>query len=210
MRCSALCPAVMLASALVLSCDQPNLSEPNNTLSPSLRTEQNPDGPGAFAIHVPEASLLIVDGDPAPGLTVLVGATFAEHLHFCETGEPPFPMDRLLVFRPDGSVMTRVQGAQVPLLVWQTTIPTIDPGAEICDPAFLALPRLEGTAQFLEKDTDVFVSGNRTDSYSEKIVGQVSSDAGERFRFLGKAHALVLRNGELRFTFNLSLRPIGQ
>jgi hypothetical protein len=201
---------VVLASTLVLSCDQTNPSEPANTLSPSYRTEQNPQGPGAFAIHIPEASFVTFDPDPAPGLTALVGATFAEHLLFCETGEPPFPMDRLLVFRPDGSIMTRVQGAQVPLVIWQTAIPGINILAEICDPAFLALPRLEGTAQFLEKDTDVLVSGNRTDAYSNKIVGQVSSDAGERFKFLGKNYIVILRNGELRQTFDLSLRHIGQ
>jgi hypothetical protein len=203
-------PTITLACALVLSCDQTNPSEHTSAVSASFRTEQNPDGPGAFAIHIPEASFVTFDPDPAPGLTVLVGATFAEHLEFCETGEPPFPMDRLLVFRPDGSIMTRVQGAQVPLIIWQMAIPGIDFIAEICDPALLALPRLEGTAQFLEKDTDVLVSGNRTDSYSNRIVGQVSSDAGERFHFLGKHKILILRDGELRQTFDLSLKPIGQ
>jgi hypothetical protein len=202
----------MLATALVLGCgEQPTPSEPGTSPRPSFRTEQNPDGPGAFAIHIPEASFL-AGGDPDnPELTVLAGATFAEHVHFCETGEPPFPMDRLLVFRPDGSIMTRVQGAQVPLVIWQTAPnPTGDPFADVCTEEFLALPHLDGTGQFLDVDNDLTGSGNRGNAFGFRIVGQVSSEAGDRFHFLGKSHEVILRSGQSRSTFELTLRPIGQ
>ena len=195
----------------VIGCgEQPATSEPANSSPPAFRTEQNPDGPGAFAIHILEASFVDGESDPAPGLTVHVGATYAEHLHFCETGEPPFPMDRLLVFRPDGSIKTRVQGAQVPLLVWQTAIPFIDFIAEICDPAFLALPHLEGTAQFMDRDNDLTGSGNRGNPFGFRIVGQVTSEAGDRFRFLDKFHSVIPQGGEQRTTHDLQLEPIGQ
>jgi hypothetical protein len=211
MQRSLLVPMGMLSAALALGCsDQPTPSEPANTPRPSFRTEHNPDGPGAFAIHIPEASFVNTDPDPAPGLTAIIGATYAQHLEFCETGEPPFPMDRLLVFRPDGSVKTRVQGAQVPLLVWQTAIPFIDYLAEICDPAFLALPHLEGTGQFLDRDSDLFFSANRADAWGFRIVGQASSEAGDRFHFLGKFRGLALRSGETRYAVDFQLNAIGQ
>jgi hypothetical protein len=119
-------------------------------------------------------------------------------------------MDRLLVFRPDGSIKTRVKGAKVPLLVWQTAIPFIDPLAEICSEAFLALPHLDGTGQFLQRDNDVLVSGSRANAFGYSIVGQVSSEAGELFHFLGKFRGLILRNGESRSTIDFQLKQIGQ
>ena len=114
MHRSFLFPAAVLAGALAPGCGDPTPSEPGDTPRPSFRTEQNPEGPGAFVEIVPEAFFLAFDPDPAPGLTVIMGGTFAELLEFCATGEPPFPVRRLLVFRPDGSVMTTVQGAQLP------------------------------------------------------------------------------------------------
>jgi hypothetical protein len=203
--------AAALAAALALGCgEQPNPAEPASGPQGSFRTAQNPDGPGAFAEHIPEGGYFATTDDPAPGLTIIVGTTFAQHLEFCETGELPLPLDRLLVTRPDGSVKTRVQGANVPLVVWQTAIPAIDVPAELCDPAFLALPHLEGTAQFLDRDNDLFGSGNRANAFGTRIVGQVRSDAGERFRFLGLIRTVILRSGEPRATrFDLSLQPIG-
>jgi hypothetical protein len=140
---------------------------------------------------------------------MIVGETFAEHLQTCATGEPPFPVRRLLVFRPDGSVMTTVQGAQLPLLVWEATLGP-DVPAEICTDAFLETPHLEGTAHFSLHDNDLFTSGERANAAGWQINGQVSSEAGERFLFSGKFHIVILRNGEERsFTFDLQLKPIG-
>jgi hypothetical protein len=202
--------AAALASPLALGCgEQPNPTEPASSPHTSFRTAHNPDGPGAFAEHIPEGGYFATTDDPAP-LTVIVGTTFAQHLEFCETGELPLPLDRLLVTRPDGSVKTRVQGANVPLVVWQTAIPGINAAAELCDPAFLALPHLEGTGQFLDRDNDLFGSGNRGNAFGTRIVGEVRSDAGERFRFLGLIRTVILPSGEPRATrFDLSLQPIG-
>jgi hypothetical protein len=203
----------LLGCALVFACgDQSLVTEPAGPSEPSFRTEQSPEGPGAFAVHVPEASFITAGFEPEPGLTALIGATYADHLHFCETGEPPFPMDRLLVFRPDGSIMTRVQGAQVPLVVWQTAPLTFtgDILADTCTEEFLALPHLEGTGQFLDRDNDLTGSGNRGNAFGTRIVGQVSSESGDRFHFMSKGRSLILPSGERRDFFEIELRPIGQ
>src|SRR5687768_10674695 len=103
MRRSILTPAAALVAAVTLSCgEQPGPLDSPDTSPPSFRTEQNPEGPGAFAIHVPEGFFGTFDDDPAPGLTTVVGITFAELVQFCATGEFPTILDRLLVFRPDG------------------------------------------------------------------------------------------------------------
>jgi hypothetical protein len=69
---------------------------------------------------------------------------------------------------------------------------------------------LEGTGQFHDKDNDLLGSGNRGNAFGPHFVGQVTSEAGDRFHFLGLFHVVVLRSGEVRVDrFELSLRPIG-
>lgn len=201
--------SIPIVCALVFACvDNPTPADPAGPSVPSFRTGQNPDGPGAFVVNVPEAFFVAIDPDPAPGLTVIMGATLGELLEFCATGEPPFPARRHLVFRPDSSVMTTVRGTQLPLLVWETAIP-VPP--EICDAAFLETPHLEGIGQFSQHDNDLFTTGNRANAAGLQIRGHVSSEDGERFLFSGKFHIVLLRNGEQRGgTFDLQLKPIGQ
>jgi hypothetical protein len=211
MHRSLLLPIGALAGALALGCaDQPTPSEPAGASRPSFRTEQNPEGPGAFVVIVPEASFVVFETEPAPGITAIVGTTFAEHLQFCATGEPPFPVRRLLVFRPDGSVMTTVHGQQLPILVWQTGLPGIDILAEICGEALLETPHLEGTAQFTAHDNDVFTTGNRANAGGFQINAHVSSETGERFIFAGKFHGVINKTHNKCCSFDLELKPIGQ
>jgi hypothetical protein len=201
----------LLGCALVFACgDQSRITEPAGPTAPSFRTAQNPDGPGAFVAIVEEAYLITMDPEPAPGIVAIVGATFAEHLEFCATGEPVRPFRRLLVFRPDGSVMTTVRGAQVPILVWETTIPFVDPLAEICTDAFLETPHLTGTGNFSSHDNDLFTTGNRANAAGSRITGKVSSESGERFLFSSKFHIVIFRNGDQRLTFDIQLKPLGQ
>jgi hypothetical protein len=69
---------------------------------------------------------------------------------------------------------------------------------------------LEGTGQFHDKDKDLLGSGNRGNAFGPHFVGQVTSEAGDRFHILGQIHVVVDRNGEVRVNrFDLSLRPIG-
>jgi hypothetical protein len=205
MRHSLLTPAAAVVAALALGCgEQPSPAEPADASHASFRTEQNPDGPGAFATHVPEGFFIAGDAN----LSAVVGISFADLVQLC-AGELPFPpdgfLDRFLVFRPDGSIKSWVKGRSVPIVVWQTS--AFD---DICAEGLLAFPHLEGTGQFHDKDNDLLGSGNRGNAFGPHFVGQVTSEAGDRFHFLGQFHVVVLRSGEVRVDrFELSLRPIG-
>jgi hypothetical protein len=66
-----LLPAAALTGALALGCaDQPTPSEPADASQPSFRTEQNPQGPGAFIIRGQQGAVFGVDLDD--GLSALV------------------------------------------------------------------------------------------------------------------------------------------
>jgi hypothetical protein len=211
MRRSLHCSTVALAGVLALGCaDRPTPSEPADSSRPSFRTERNPDGPGAFVVIIPEAFGGISGDASGPPLTATFGVTFAELLAFCDTGEPP-PLDlrRLFVFRPDGSIMSTIGGARLPLLVWPTAVPAGEEGG-VCNEAFLQLPHLEGTGHFTQHDNDVTTSGDRANAAGFRINGQVSSAGGERFLFSGEFHVVILRSGEIRSSrFDLALKPIG-
>ena len=211
MRRSLLFTTTALASVLVLGCaDQPTPSEPSDSSRPSFRTEQNPEGPGAFVVILPEAFGGVSNAPNDSPVTVTFGATFAEVLTFCKTGElPPLNLRRLLLFRPDGSIMTTIGGVQLPLLVWQIGVPAPEEGG-ICNEAFLQSPHLEGTGHFIQHDNDLTTTGNRANAAGFQINGQVSSKAGERFLFSGEFHVVILRSSEIQsFTFDFELKPIG-
>jgi hypothetical protein len=216
MRHSLFLPAATLASALLLGCGgEPVPSEPAN-LRPSFRTEQNPDGPGAFVIIGPEFAFF--ESDPAvvappPNYTLMIGWTLPELLDFCATGEPTLSdIQRLLVFRPHGTeelpdLHTIFHGAQLPLLVWDTAIPFIDPFGELCDLAENH-PHMEGTGQVISTDNDVFVTGNRADAFHTLVNGQVTSESGDRFRVSARFRGNVLPSGEVRLIFDFDLDQI--
>jgi hypothetical protein len=211
MRRSLLFSTVALAGALALGCaDQPTPSAPSDGSRPSFRTEQSPEGPGAFVVITPEAFGGISEDLDGPPLTATFGATFDELVEFCETGEqPPLTLRRLFLFRPDGSIMSTIGGAQLPLLVWQLPLPAGEEGG-VCSEAFLAGSHLEGTGHFIQHDNDVTTTGNRANAAGFQISGQVSSEAGERFLFSGEFHVVILRSGEIRGSrFDLELKPVG-
>jgi hypothetical protein len=179
----------LLAGALVLGCnDQSTPSEPRTSPAPSFRTEQNPDGAGAFVIHDEQGAFFFVDEDS--GLSVLIGWTFAELNLFCATGEITIgSLNEVLVSRPDESRKDLIHTAQVPLLVWQTA------SGDLCG-ALLELPHLTGTGQGSITDNDRFTSGNRTNAAHVGVHGQVTSETGELFQLLGNWHAMILRGSD--------------
>ena len=207
-------PAAALTGALVLTCaNQPAPSELADAFPPSLRTERNPEGPGALVIRSAFGSWLTSDPDPAPGLTALVGWTFAELAQVCVGGEQPPRIEDLTVVRPHGTAELPdlhqvLRSGQVPLLVWQATIPFINPGAEVCG-TLLGLPHLTGTGHFIRTDNDLVTTGTRANAAHEGIAGTVTSETGERFRFSGKFHILIHPSGDERVSFDLGLKPIG-
>jgi hypothetical protein len=56
----------------------------------------------------------------------------------------------------------------------------------------------------------MFTTGNRAEAAHALVRGQAASEAGERFLFSGNFHAVILRNGEERFTVYFKLKPIGK
>ena len=195
----------VLAGALVLGCnDQSIPSEPSTSPAPSFRTEQNPDGPGAFVVHFEEGALGFVDDDPAPGLTILIGWTLEELNLFCTIEEITRGSLKVkLVFRPDGSIIQQVHGANIPLLVWES-----DTG-DIC--ALRQEPHYTGTGQVSATDNDLLTSGNRTNAAHVGIHGRVTSETGERFQLLGQWHAKILRGTtEQVDRSDFRLVPLGQ
>ncbi len=206
----------VLALALGLACgDQPTPSEPAASPRPSFRTEQHPEGPGALVIRTPfGAFLTLSDPDPAPGLTALIGWTFPELEQVCAGGELPLgALEELTVIRPHGTAELPdlhlvLHGTQAPLLVWQTTIPLIDPFAELCG-ELPELPHLTGTGNITATVNDPFSTGTRGTARHTGIHGQVTSETGERFNFSEKFHDVLLPSGDLRITFDLQLKPIG-
>jgi hypothetical protein len=208
-----LLPTAALAGALALGCaDQPTPSEPAELSQPSFRTEQNPEGPGALVLRGQQGAFLTFS-DPDPGLTAIIGWTFAELEQFCATGEFPFRLEELIVLRPHGTEELPDQkdllhGARLPLLVWEATIPFIDPIAELCG-ELLPLPHLTGTGNITVTDNDRFTTGNRGNAGHQTIHGQVTSETGERFNFSSQFHAVLTKSGKFDLTFDLQLKPIG-
>lgn len=192
------------AFAFALGCGEPAglASDPlgGSSSKPSLRTEQNPEGSGAFVIHGEQGAFFSAEG----GLAMIIGWTFDELDLFCTTGEITIgSLRELLVTRPDGSVKASLHGTQIPLLVWQTE------NTDLCQ--VLDVPHLTGTGQFFASDNDFFVSGNRTESTVGGVHGQVVSEDGQRFRFTQEFHAVILRSGEVhKFVLDLELTPIGR
>jgi hypothetical protein len=209
MRRYLLAPSAALLAVIALGCSEQSgpLEAPNDS-HPSFRNQRSPEGPGALGIHVPEGFF----GTTDDGLTTVVGVTFAEVEQFCTTGDFPTILDRFLVFRPDGSIKTWVKGVSVPIVVWQAAPPPVTDNffANICADEFLALPHLEGTAQFHDSDNDLTGSGNRGNAFGPHIVGKLTSESGDRFKFLALIHTVLLRNGETRLErVDLRLRAIG-
>src|SRR3954468_6719699 len=177
MHCPLRTAAVLLAGALVLGCgDQPGPAEPASAAIPS------PDFDGSTVIHDEQGAFVFLD--PETGLSGVIGWTFAELELFCTTGEITIgALQEVLVFRPDESLHQQLHGAQIPLEVWQS------PSPDLC--AVLDEPHLTGSGQFMLTDSDVFVSGNRTDAAHLSLHGQVTSETGERFQALWNFHAKI-------------------
>ena len=191
------------AFAFMLGCAEPAgvASDPGqeSQTTPSLRTENNPEGFGALVIHAEQGAFLS-GGD---GLVMLIGWTLANLEKFCATGEITIgSLKELFVFRPDGSLKYGLRGARIPLLVWQTD------NFDICE--LVDLPHLTGTGNFFASDNDFNVSLNRTESTVGAVHGQVTSGDGQRFRFTQQFHAVILRTGEVhKFVLTNRLTPIG-
>jgi hypothetical protein len=111
--------------------------------------------------------------------------------------------------RPSFLWSSRLRASQSPMLVWEQSIPLIDPLAEQCNLA-LNVPHLEGTGQVNLADNDVFVTGTRANASHVVLNGQVTTASGDRYRVTGRFKSLILPGREQEATFDLDLTAIGQ
>jgi hypothetical protein len=169
--------------------DQGSPTEIAEPPRPNLRTSQNPEGPGSLVIRG-EGALAFIFPDPANGLTLTAGFTLETLAAFC--AREPFvgqPSTFQGVLRPDGTVTDLTKAKNVTLLVFVGN-------QDIC-----ALPPFAvGRGSFLNHDNDLFVSGNRTNSFGFRVVGQVTDVNGDRHQVSGSFHGVIDRGGELRIT----------
>jgi len=206
MQRSLMLPTAALASALALGCaDQPTPSEPADPLRASFRTEQNPEGRGAFIIRGEQGAVFVVD--PGSNLSALIGWTFAELGQVCAGGDFPTRLEEFFVVRPHSTPELAdlhyvLRGTRLPLLVWETA------SFDLCG-ELLLLPHLTGIGNYKRTDNDLFTTGTRGNAGHEGVQGQVTSEAGERFKFSEQFHGVINKTHNKCCRFELQLRPIG-
>ena len=185
--------AVMASTCMLVSACNDQSSPIESTLSEraDLRTAQNPDGPGAV-VGRGEGGLFFIFPDPAVGLIVTAGFTLENLAAFC--ARQPFVTEPSTiggVLRPDSSATDLTTAKKVTLLVF------LDDNQDVCDNLS---PMAAGKGNYVNNDNDLFVSGNRTNSFGFRVVGQVTDVNGERHRLSVSFHGLIYRDGELRIT----------
>jgi hypothetical protein len=185
---------IALATTLVLgglasACqDSSTVSEPADPPAPSLRTVNNPDGPGAFVIRFQDALGVAFSG-PDETLSVVTGVSLDQLAALC-AGESFTlePATDQLVFRPDGSIHQIFRAKGVTILVFAGAF------ADFCAEPPLAV----GTGNYTNTDNDVSISGNRANSFGFRLRGSVVDASGDRHHLLARYRAQVTRSGELR------------
>jgi hypothetical protein len=183
---------VALTGALVPACgDQTDPTDIDQAQPPSLRTDRNPEGPGAFVGKV-DGQLTFIFPDPASGLNVTAGFTPEALAAFC--ARQPFegqPSRIKGVVRPDSSFTDLTRARNVTLMVF------VDDNQDVCDgPAPFAI----GQGDFRNHDNDLFVSGLRGNSFGFRVVGQVTDVNGVRHHLSAAFHGIIYRDGSLRIT----------
>ena len=61
-------------------------------------------------------------------------------------------------------------------------------------------PIATGKGNYVNNDNDLFVSGNRTNSFRFRLTGHVTDVSGEAHRLSVAFHGLIYRDGDLRIT----------
>jgi hypothetical protein len=206
MRRLSLFPTAVLASALLVGCDeQPGPSEAATTPR-SFSTAENPDGPGAVVVRVEGLGIGFADRIPGTEFSYFIGFTLEEFAAACAQeefpGPPPGDAFDQVVLRPDESIQHLFRAIRAPLLAWN--VGTVD----FCS----APPFAVGTAQFISTDNDLTFSQRRTDAFGFRIHGTVTAlVGGQRYRLWQRLHVTALKTGEIVVsTEEFKFFPIGQ
>lgn len=184
-----------MCGALALACsDTPTFPSAREPVGPEFRTANNPNGPGALVIRFESALALFFSG-PDEEFSVIAGLTLTDLAALCAEEEFSFePIQGQDVIRPDGSVHEVNQG-RVTILVFEGAF------ADFC----AGPPFAVGRGRWTSTDNDLFVSGNRTNSFGFRLRGQVTEPDGERHHVLVKFHGLINRQGALRSTSDIKV-----
>jgi hypothetical protein len=185
---SLLIPTTVFTTALVLGCgEQPAPSEPATTPQPSLRTEQNPNGPGARVFRFNELFFWIIV-DFERGLTAVLGATPEEHIAACQSGLIPEEASWQDVVLPGGVIKRQVTGGEMGVTIWRAA------SGDICG-ELAAVPIFAGgTARVRYVDNDGEGSLTRGNAFGVRAHGTVTTLAtGEELDLLAKFQAVLFQ-----------------
>lgn len=201
---SFLMPASVLVGILALGCnDQPLPSDLGTPLSPSFRTENNPDGPGAF-VGRGEGGFFFADIIPNTEFSYLMAITLEEFAKLCANEEflaSPFSDQQVL--RPDESIHDLFRAKHLPLAAWNTGTHPRD---------FCSVPPFAvGTAQMIRRDTDLSFSANRADAFGFIIHGTARAlEGGQLYHLWQRLRGTALKTGELHvFSEEFRFFPAG-
>jgi hypothetical protein len=176
-RSLAIC-AILVSSALGLACsNDPTSSRPSANPGPTFRTEQNPEGPGAFVVQLQSTlGFLFTFEDPA--LSVLTGLTLDQLDSLCSGGEFVIePADVRVVFFPHQAGSRDVFKARdFTVLVFEGVFPDVD----IC----AVPPFAVGEGDFNQE------SGTPFASRIDHILGTLRARV---FEATGEEHHLLIR-----------------
>jgi hypothetical protein len=184
-----------LASTTVLACnDVSSPTPPADLQGPSYSATVN-------RFTVPYFNFVT---DESSGLIALLGLSPDLLADACAGEDVAFDQVKVVeVFRPDGSLKITVQGRV------RTLIYSLGSITDVCELTG-STPLATGRAHVLEVDNDVFVSGNRTNSFGANLEGTASGPGG-RFKVQGKFRIIIQRNGEGRVrNERFNIRRIGR
>jgi hypothetical protein len=206
MRRSLLLPPVGFAALLVFACtDQPELSSPDGSPSPSFRAEHTTEEFG-FPL-----------GDER--YTLIVGHTLEDMVAICEGREPSFQAwDVLRVFRPAGregleeSIKDLTRGKDMAITVFEYS--PFEFGNEC---PLLTAPTYEGTGQAFFNDNDLILTHRGANSFNFRVNGKVVGEDGQRYHVKAFIHQVLAPGSTFdNFIFlhgpviDITLTPVGR
>ena len=198
-------------AALLLSGCTSELShmEPSTSSSAASSTVRSPEGLALSRAVVNRfpAGYGTVLVDETNNLTIVAGFDFEVLIEFCASGGAVnLPFDagtHIDVRRPDGSLKVLNMGKNVNVVIFQGVFP-----GDYCLAYFSTPPLVIGKVNAVFHDNDFSWSKNRTDAFSEHLIGRGTySETGKRVNISVKMQGLLSKDGSIRkLTTRIRLR----
>jgi hypothetical protein len=190
--------AVWLAlNAFLSACtERPIVTEPLTT--PAFRTEQNPDGPGAFVIRVGTQDFFWALSNGA--YTLFLGYDAEMFAERCATGLAPTPLDVHLVLRPNGGLNEVNRSGEAATAVWAGEVP---PDSDIC--TVLDLPLVgQGTTRYTVTISD---AGPGITQIGIHSVGNLLSPGGDPLHLVAGVTVLISEDSDVGHGTDIRIQP---